>query len=347
MDVNHYEVLGVPSTADQAAIRRAYRRLARLTHPDLGGDAAEFAAVALAWSVLSDPEARAAHDAELARDGDDDWGEEVGLEEPMPAPTRAAQPDPLAPQTADEPPAAGDGEAHPAAGPVDPFTSPPRTLPLPDTSGIVRHYPRPVGGWAFLGYAAAVVVAIGLVIAFADHMPVSPGAFVGLLAYSCVLVGALALRALPGGSRVGALSATLLYGTVGGFVLAGATWLAEDHDDDASVARAVVVVVGVLASLAAAGLVEARRARTGRVVRELRRVHDAANAARRWNLLLHALQRAPGGTVVAMEVTPVGRRRREPGWAVVDESGDVHATASDADRLAWGAALRAAGIDVV
>ena len=35
-----YEVLGVPADADAAALRAAYRRALRLTHPDTGGDPA-------------------------------------------------------------------------------------------------------------------------------------------------------------------------------------------------------------------------------------------------------------------------------------------------------------------
>jgi hypothetical protein len=37
-----WDVLGVPSDADEAAIRNAYRALARVYHPDAGGDPGEF-----------------------------------------------------------------------------------------------------------------------------------------------------------------------------------------------------------------------------------------------------------------------------------------------------------------
>jgi hypothetical protein len=59
---SHYEVLGVPVTADEADIRRAYRRAARAHHPDHGGDVVEFRRVTLAYEVLSDPGSRAAYD---------------------------------------------------------------------------------------------------------------------------------------------------------------------------------------------------------------------------------------------------------------------------------------------
>jgi hypothetical protein len=57
-----YEVLGVSPTATQDELRRAYRRLARETHPDTGGDAARFVAVQLAWETVGSPEDRAAYD---------------------------------------------------------------------------------------------------------------------------------------------------------------------------------------------------------------------------------------------------------------------------------------------
>lgn len=61
-----YTVLGVPRTADASAIRAAWRRLAKETHPDRNPDDPDaerrFKDVAAAWSVLSDPEARARYD---------------------------------------------------------------------------------------------------------------------------------------------------------------------------------------------------------------------------------------------------------------------------------------------
>jgi len=57
-----YEVLGVPATASDEELRRAYRRRARQTHPDTGGRAQEFDAVRRAWELIGTAEARAAYD---------------------------------------------------------------------------------------------------------------------------------------------------------------------------------------------------------------------------------------------------------------------------------------------
>lgn len=58
----HYEVLGINRDATVAEVKSAYRRAARMTHPDQGGDAAQFRLVSLAYQTLSDPSARATYD---------------------------------------------------------------------------------------------------------------------------------------------------------------------------------------------------------------------------------------------------------------------------------------------
>jgi hypothetical protein len=45
-------VLGLPLDATRREAQRAFRRLAKQTHPDGGGDAADFRAVAGAWADL-------------------------------------------------------------------------------------------------------------------------------------------------------------------------------------------------------------------------------------------------------------------------------------------------------
>ena len=63
---DYYEVLGVDRNADEAALKHAYRALAKKYHPDTNpGDAAaaeKFKEASEAYSVLSDPEKRAQYD---------------------------------------------------------------------------------------------------------------------------------------------------------------------------------------------------------------------------------------------------------------------------------------------
>lgn len=65
---NPYEVLGLTTDADQAAIKAAYRTLARKYHPDLNKSASaasQFLAVKEAYEVLSDPSRKASIDSGL------------------------------------------------------------------------------------------------------------------------------------------------------------------------------------------------------------------------------------------------------------------------------------------
>ena len=63
---DYYEVLGIPKTADEAAIKHAYRVLAKKYHPDANpGDKdaeAKFKEASEAYAVLIDPDKRAKYD---------------------------------------------------------------------------------------------------------------------------------------------------------------------------------------------------------------------------------------------------------------------------------------------
>src|SRR4051794_37558071 len=66
MPRDYYEVLGVGRDADEAELKKRFRRLARELHPDVNTDdpeaEARFKEVAEAYEVLSDPERRATYD---------------------------------------------------------------------------------------------------------------------------------------------------------------------------------------------------------------------------------------------------------------------------------------------
>ena len=63
---DYYEVLGVPRTATEDDIKKAYRKLARKFHPDVNpGDTTaeeQFKDIGEAYAVLSDPDKRKRYD---------------------------------------------------------------------------------------------------------------------------------------------------------------------------------------------------------------------------------------------------------------------------------------------
>ena len=59
---DHYATLGVAKNATPEDIKKAYRRLAAIHHPDKGGDTAEFQKVQAAYETLSDPQKKQEYD---------------------------------------------------------------------------------------------------------------------------------------------------------------------------------------------------------------------------------------------------------------------------------------------
>lgn len=55
---DYYSILGIPQSASQEEIKKAYRSLASKHHPDKGGDTATFQKIQEAYSVLGDEEKR-------------------------------------------------------------------------------------------------------------------------------------------------------------------------------------------------------------------------------------------------------------------------------------------------
>src|SRR5215213_8307708 len=83
---DYYDLLGVQRGADEAAIKAAYRRLAKEHHPDRKGGCknaeAQFKAINEAYDVLKDPQKRAAYDRfgkDAFRNGGHDPFGEAGL----------------------------------------------------------------------------------------------------------------------------------------------------------------------------------------------------------------------------------------------------------------------------
>jgi DnaJ-class molecular chaperone len=71
-----YEILGIASASSDQEIKAAYRRLARVSHPDVAAidrkdsSADEFMKIHAAYSTLLDPEKRASYDRSLFRRSD-------------------------------------------------------------------------------------------------------------------------------------------------------------------------------------------------------------------------------------------------------------------------------------
>ena len=60
---NYYAILRIRSDASREEVRTAYRRLAKQSHPDAGGNPEAFQTVQEAYEILSDPVSRQRYDA--------------------------------------------------------------------------------------------------------------------------------------------------------------------------------------------------------------------------------------------------------------------------------------------
>ncbi len=61
--MSHYATLGVDKTATQSEIKKAYRKLCIVHHPDKGGDENRFKEIADAYAVIGDQQKRQQYDA--------------------------------------------------------------------------------------------------------------------------------------------------------------------------------------------------------------------------------------------------------------------------------------------
>jgi curved DNA-binding protein len=61
-DTKLYNILGLDRSCSADEVKRAYRRKARVMHPDKGGDAEKFKELSAAYEVLSDDQKRAVYD---------------------------------------------------------------------------------------------------------------------------------------------------------------------------------------------------------------------------------------------------------------------------------------------
>jgi molecular chaperone DnaJ len=85
MGIDYYQVLGVDRDASQDDIKRAFRRLARETHPDANPDDPQaekrFREIAQAYEVLGDPQRRIAYDRGVSFDAGDLFSSFAGIDD--------------------------------------------------------------------------------------------------------------------------------------------------------------------------------------------------------------------------------------------------------------------------
>jgi hypothetical protein len=80
IEADLYEILGVERTAEPSEIKRAYRQLASVYHPDVNPDPAaneKFVEIVQAWEVLGDDEKRRSYNYQMQSGLSDDFSERV------------------------------------------------------------------------------------------------------------------------------------------------------------------------------------------------------------------------------------------------------------------------------
>lgn len=147
-DRDPYKVLGVDHAADPDVVMTAYRALARLYHPDVSRDAdaeRHMAEINAAWTILRDPDRRAAYDREHGITDGLPGGRApspiASLRRDGPAPADA----PGTPAAAAEAPAPGPGSARGATSPSGGVSGARAAAPPPTPGGRVAWRRGPNG----------------------------------------------------------------------------------------------------------------------------------------------------------------------------------------------------------
>jgi Ca-activated chloride channel family protein len=95
-DRDYYTILGIPSGADEDAIKQAYRQLARRYHPDVSDEeetAERFREIQQAYEILVDPQQKEAFDH---------WRKQQGFDEPLPLILRVTPSQPALPSLGED-----------------------------------------------------------------------------------------------------------------------------------------------------------------------------------------------------------------------------------------------------